>query len=64
MLMRRREVGQGGGSGCGPEQLAANGSDSLYRPEAHTVFGCVLLDILEHSGSSGGRKILNELSFS
>ena len=47
MQMRRREAGQGGGWGCGPEQLRpwyhALCLQWMYRNgEAHTAFGRVL----------------------
>ena len=53
---RRREAGQGGRWGCGPEQLAATVPCALFTADvsqwrgAHSVF----CDILEHSGCTGG----------
>ena len=55
MQMRRREAGQGGGWGCGPEQLAATVPCALFTVDvpqwrgAHSLYPCSV-NILEHTG--------------
>ena len=59
MQMRRREVGQGGWWGCGPEQLAAKVPCALFTVDvsqwlgAHSLWPCSV-NIVDHSGCSGG----------
>ena len=62
MQMRRREAGQGGRWGCGPEQLAATVPCALFTVDesqwrgAHSLWPCSI-NILEHSGRSGGSPV-------
>ena len=59
LMQMRREVVQGGGWGCGPEQLAATVPcapitvDVSQWRGAHSLWQCSV-NILEHSGCSGG----------
>ena len=62
-------MGQGGGWGCGPEQLAATVPCDLFTVDvsqwrgAHSLWPCSV-NILEHSGCSGvspGAQYLNNI---